>query len=73
MILTPAQAQAIYSAMCALNNIGATASDIDADEFDIRIRCGVIAIRGSSNDFAIPIEREDFINQAAFAAAYNLN
>jgi hypothetical protein len=73
MILNQAQAEAVYSAMCALNNVGATASSIDAENFDVTVRNGVISIRSSSDDFKIPVMREAFTSQAAFAAAYGLN
>lgn len=65
MILNQAQAEAVYSAMCALNNVNA---EIDTFVGDIRVleRGGVVRVfeRG------FIVERHS--NQAAFAAAYGL-
>lgn len=66
-ILTQAQAEAVYSAMCALNNVGGC---IDCRIGYIRVNESAIAgilimARGKRT------ERHD--NQAAFAAAYGLN
>jgi hypothetical protein len=73
LILNQSQAEAVYSAMCALNNVGAEmlvqftgyprAQDhigIDASDGSVRIRVGMCG------DF------EGYQNQAAFATAYGL-
>lgn len=73
MILNQAQAEAVYSAMCALNNVGcdnghASITGNRAQE-DVRVQWddGVTVMRG-----ALRGEREDYVSQAAFAAAYGL-
>lgn len=73
LILTTAQAQAVYSAMCALEQINARNTNITlpVDEVeDIQI---------IANDIGILVERrggvptgECYADQAAFAAAYGL-
>ena len=48
-ILTQAQAEAVYSAMCALNNIGANiCGDISLDNCEVRVSriSGEISVRG---------------------------
>lgn len=72
MILTKAQAEAVYSAMCALNNIGArlTALTID-EEFRVAERVtGRIALYVSTGADWEPAEAYD--SQSAFATAYGL-
>lgn len=71
-ILTTAQAQAVYSAMCALNNIGAV---IDVE---IPGGCGGTRIQETFTG-SVRIEQrwddrksERYADQAAFAAAYGL-
>lgn len=70
MILNQAQAQAVYNAMCELNNIG---------EFNLFVKIGR---DGATVDFQEFLggwvktesgEQEYFIDQAEFAAAYGLN
>lgn len=72
LILTPAQAQAVYSAMCALNAVGARLTT----EFP------AAAIRVSQmDDASIVVQNwpswsgavEDYDGPAAFAAAYGLS
>ena len=73
-ILTQAQAEAVYSAMCALNNVGAIAKDIRgigscrtlvlSEEWT-----GLVEIRRGSRGPLL----ETYENQAAFATAYGLN
>ena len=74
-ILTQAQAEAIYSAMRALNNVGAKASEIDIrvdqllritvyQRFDHSI---LVCELGVGHD-----DREDYPDQSAFATAYGL-
>jgi hypothetical protein len=71
MILSQAQAEAVYSAMCALNNIGALYL-LRVEYSTYGIRCsidGVIDVRGGDDSYEI----ETYANQSEFAAAYNLN
>lgn len=78
-ILTQAQAEAVYSAICALNNVG---GKVDASvpnlsnpkkhgHFVLVREMSVNAIEVRAG-FAEGAEREDYRNQAAFAAAYGL-
>ena len=68
-ILNQAQAEAVYSTMCALNNIGDLSGDISLDDCEVRIsRSGEISVRGRRL-----AEREIYTHQAAFAAAYGLD
>lgn len=73
LILTPAQAQAVYSAMCALNAIGAV---IDVE---IPGGCGGTRIQGTFTG-SVRVEQrwddrksEHYPDQDAFAAAYGLH
>ena len=73
-ILTQAQAEAVYSGMCALNNVGARLDAFREDEFHAReIADGRIVVHKLpptfSNSFNGP---EIHANQAAFATAYGL-
>ncbi|MFY2996295.1 hypothetical protein ACOTH8_23500 [Achromobacter xylosoxidans] len=72
LILTTAQAQAVYSAMCALNQVGVSSGDvvIPATETEHRINVywnveGVAVVFGWG-------DRQAYADQAAFAAAYGL-
>ncbi|MFY3577133.1 hypothetical protein ACOTI8_31015 [Achromobacter xylosoxidans] len=72
LILTTAQAQAVYSAMCALNNIGAV---IDVE---IPGGCGGTRIQGTFTG-SVRVEQrwddrksERYPDQDAFAASYGL-
>lgn len=71
LILTPAQAQAVYSAMCALNQVGGGQVEAYVDAAFALVRqhlsgcVRVVSIR--END-----KREEYADQAAFAAAYGL-
>lgn len=75
MILNQSQADAVYSAMCALNNVGGRVDtrfvNGMASVIEVRDRAdrGVIVLfqtGGATRDI------EKHINQAAFAAAYGL-
>ena len=75
MILSQAQAEAVYSAMCALNNVGNVCGKVAVSashaKNDIEIRWdadGVKIVRG----MLVCNARELYSTQAAFAAAYNL-
>lgn len=66
-ILSKAQAEAAYSAMCALNNVGGICGDLSLSE-GLRVQWlqGVTVRDGLSGP------REEYPNQAAFATAYGL-
>lgn len=69
MILTKAQAEAVYSVMCALNNVGGRA-DIAIDAKHLKI------IEATDGQIAIWVKNfpeEVYANQSAFAAAYGLS
>lgn len=72
MILTTAQAEAAYNAMCALNNVGADTG---------RVRIDVAVVAWGSTGASVELvrshrdakaERENYASQAAFATAYGL-
>lgn len=67
MILNQAQAEAVYSAMCALNNVGGKANNLHVG------RAVVSADVGSAIHVYSPEADERYPNQSAFAAAYGLN
>lgn len=73
LILTQAQAEALYSAMCALNNVGGRLSQIDIGEQSsspqarFTIAGSVIVERGMPH-----CDREVYDDQSAFATAYGL-
>lgn len=69
LILTATQAQAVYSAMCALNNVGARIS--------VEVECANALENGDGSisvwpDWGMSDEQEVYESQAAFAAAYGL-
>lgn len=77
LILNQAQAEAVYSAMCALNNVGAELKatiytrDSAGDYMRVYQDGGavkVVDVLGHSVE-----NREHYDDQAAFAAAYGLN
>lgn len=72
MLLTKAQAEAVYSAMCALNNVGAATG---------RVRIDLAVVAWGSTGASVELvrshrdskaERENYADQSAFAAAYGL-
>jgi hypothetical protein len=67
MILNQAQAKAIANAISELNNIGATALEIDAKDFVVKCPGNSVVVRGGDN------EREFYLNQSNFFEAYGLN
>ncbi len=72
-ILTKTQAEAVYSAMCALNNVGA---HLDARIYSAAIRVqempgGMIVVHRPVHN-APSAEQETYANQSAFATAYGL-
>ena len=80
MILNQAQAQAVYNAMCALNNVGARLSahgiGYDADGFAISAEQSETGLVSIGTGFAPHAERkvlERHGGKNAFATAYGLN
>jgi hypothetical protein len=73
MILSQHQAEAVYSAMAALNNVNGRVATVL--EFGKESECEVVEnAEGQvllSKDFGLSVETYD--NQGAFAAAYNLS
>ena len=70
MILNKSQAEAVYSAMCALNNVGSVSCEFNLPNGAwVQVRAdGVISIAPEAR-FA---NWERYDTQAAFAAAYGL-
>jgi hypothetical protein len=69
--LTQAQAEAILSALAALNNVGARISgDIVGDNFAVRFNPHTGEIRVSGKRLT---DRDYYDGQSEFAAAYGLN
>lgn len=69
MILTQAQAEAVYSAICVLNNVSGRIEALNLPDNGIAVGCfssGVIHVRNIYGQF------ENHTNQAAFATAYGL-
>ena len=75
-ILTRPMAEAVYSAMCALNNVGAKLKvsignvAIDGVRVFEDTEGNVIVIRVSAHDV---LAHEDYADQSSFAAAYGLS
>lgn len=69
MILNQAQAEAVYSAMCALNNVGGGFSGTIVLPDDMAVSCWS---EGESTVSAGNGAVESYVNQAAFASAYDL-
>lgn len=71
-ILTPAQAEAVYSAMCHLNNVGGRIDRIYADGFQVSeaAHTGRVIVQLASDHLTVP--PEIYSNQSAFATAYGL-
>jgi len=70
MILNQAQAEAVYSAMCALNNVsGVIKCRIDAIEVVEHANRLVVVNSGCGAGY----QSERYEDQAAFATAYGLN
>jgi len=69
MILSQAQAEAVYSAMCALNNIGAHTDSFKLPDDK------TVTLYGSEGSVGVSVKLrtiESYDSQAAFADAYNL-
>ena len=68
MILNKSQAEAVYSALCALNNVDFLACSLNFSKALVKHGFnGAISVIGTVG------EDEHYENQAAFAAAYGLN
>lgn len=79
LILTKAQAEGIYSAMCALNNLGGKVDAYVPNLSNPKKKGHFVAVRemGATTievraGFDEEEEREDYRDPAAFAAAYDL-
>lgn len=86
LILNKAQAEAVYSAMCALNNVSGVGLGVVFPEAGGRIRSGRIAVRELGDTGRVLVERfafqgnpaeqleavESYADQSAFATAYGL-
>jgi hypothetical protein len=76
MVLNTSQAQAVYSAMCALNNVGGRIKTEITQGRDDELRVlemddGSVSILYVETGRVADSER--YTNQAAFAIAYGLN
>lgn len=75
LILNKSQAEAVYSAMCALNNVSARIKaqfgDVSTDGVNVfeEVDDTVTVVRVRHYDV---LEAENYANQAAFATAYGL-
>jgi hypothetical protein len=72
MILNKDQAKAIYDAMCALNNVGATFDEVNVINTYPRIKFFRYAWNGGFGISVNGESKEEYDDQAAFAAAYGL-
>lgn len=75
-ILAPAQAEAVYSAMCALNNVGVRvecAFTPNKNAHPIKIMDTPKGVEVRRYIYANAWKGEAYKNQAAFAAAYGLD
>lgn len=74
-ILSQAQAEAIYTAMSALNNVGARIDCFAEKQFSAREMADGRIVVHPQNDSVFPFRPEEpevYADQAAFAAAYGL-
>ncbi len=76
MILTKSQAEAVYSAMCALNNVNARCmAELDRKDF---LNYKRVVERDEDTIYIVNVvvgranKIENYDNQAAFAAAYGV-
>jgi hypothetical protein len=67
MILNRSQAEAVYSAMCALNNVSGTINEVDVGSAKVHASSAGIEV---SQDRTGPMEF--YLTQTAFATAYGL-
>ncbi|EGP43134.1 hypothetical protein [Achromobacter insuavis] len=75
LILTTAQAQAVYSAMCALNNLGRVGGSViipkEPDQRDEpRVSWNFLGVTVHQD---LTFHKEFYADQSAFAAAYGLD
>lgn len=69
-LLNPAQAVAVYDAMCALNNVNGVMRYIHLDRLSVfTLDTGVIIVEGIINK---RYEKEQHASHLAFAEHYNL-
>lgn len=77
LILNPSQAEAIYSAMCALNNVdGGGVLDMADEKETSRVRFydyGMVVVSRINNITHAVLTQETYPNQSVFATAYGLN
>lgn len=75
-ILNQSQAEAVYSAMCHLNNVGARLDAFVEKVFHAREMADGRVVVSSAPNVTFPgshdAEREVYENQSAFATAYGL-
>lgn len=67
MFLNKSQAEAVYCAMCALNNVSGTPTEVDLGSAKVRASSAGIEV---SQDRTGPMEF--YLTQTAFATAYGL-
>jgi hypothetical protein len=67
MILNKSQAEAIYRAMCELNNVNGTVNEVDLGSAKVNASSAGIEV---SQDRTGPMEF--YLTQTAFATAYGL-
>ena len=72
MILSPAQAKAVYAAMCELNNIGARLDTTfpSLNRHTVRVFDNGLGVFVQFTEWTVS---EKYPSQAAFADAYKLN
>jgi len=69
MTLNPAQAEAVYSAMCGLNNVHMRACDLRFGNAIVQVDFnGTVRVIGTA-----VVDDERYADQSAFATAYNLS
>lgn len=69
MILNKAQAEAVYSAMCGLNNVHIRACDLRFGNAIVQMDFnGTVRVMGTA-----VVDDERYADQYDFAVAYNLN
>lgn len=74
-ILSQAQAESVYAAMCSLNNVGARIDCFADKQFSAREMADGRIVVHPQNDSVFPFrsaEPETYANQAEFAEAYGL-
>lgn len=72
MILNKSQAEAIYTAICAMNNVFGTATYSVEGVTVVAQKDGRVTVDRPFN-YGMAIERECYYSQSVFAAAYDLS